>query len=136
MKKYAKSLETLKLAQNKITSFKDVEELACLKNLKNLDLENNEVTKIDGYKEKMWALFKDSALEILDNHNKEGEEAFSEDLDDYGSSLDNANGEQGFIEGEDIYGDEGFEGGEDDMDDLEGDESEDQAQEANKRAKH
>merc|ERR1711957_715412 len=89
LKKYASSLETLKLGNNKITKWADVEQLGCMKKLKNLDLEKNDVTKIDGYTEKMWALFEGSALEILDNHNREGEEGFSEDIDDYGSSLDN-----------------------------------------------
>lgn len=133
MKKYAASLETLKLGNNKISTLKEVEELACLKNLKNLDLENNDVTKVDGYKAKVWELFKDGSLEILDNHNKEGEEAFSEDVDDYGSSLENDG--QNFVE-DDIYGDEGFEGGEDDMDDLEDEDGDDGAAEGNKRAKH
>lgn len=135
LKKYASSLETLKLGNNKITKWADVEQLGCMKKLKNLDLEKNDVTKIDGYTEKMWALFEGSALEILDNHNREGEEGFSEDIDDYGSSLDNE-GEGKFVN--DFYGDEGFEGGEDDMDDLENEDDEDQAEaaEANKRAKH
>lgn len=117
-----------------------MEQLSSFKKLKNLDLENNEVTKVEGYKEKMWALFEGTSLEILDNHNKAGEEAFSEDLDDddYGSSLDNEQKAK-FIDEEDFYGNEGgFEGGEDDMDDLENDDDEDENEgaEANKRAKH
>jgi len=139
LKKYASSLEVLKLASNKITDWKDVEQLSCFKKLKNLDLENNEVAKIDGYKEKVWALFEGGSLEILDNHNKAGEEAFSEELDedDYGSSLDDEQKAK-FME-DDFYGNEGgFEGGEDDMDDLENDSDEDENEgaEANKRAKH
>jgi len=137
--KYASTLEVLKLASNKITDIKDVEQLSCFKKLKNLDLENNDVTKVDGYKEKIWALFEGASLEILDNHNKAGEEAFSEDLDedDYGSSLDDE-AKAKFLE-DGFYGDEGgFEGGEDDMDDLENDDDEDENEgaEANKRAKH
>lgn len=140
IKKYAPTLETLKLASNKIATLADLEPLSHLKNLKNLDLENNDVTKVDGYKEKVWKMFADGKLEILDNHDKEGEEAFSEDIDDYGSSLDNKGmDENGNFIDEDIYGDEGFEGGEDDMDGLEGDED-DQSEaaegDANKRTKH
>jgi Leucine-rich repeat (LRR) protein len=125
--KYASTLEVLKLASNKITDIKDVKQLSCFKKLKNLDLENNDVTKVDGYKEKIWALFEGASLEILDNHNKAGEEAFSEDLDedDYGSSLDDE-AKAKFLE-DGFYGDEGgFEGGEDDMDDLENDDDEDE----------
>jgi len=53
----------------------------------NLDLEGNEVTKTEGYKEKVWALL--TTLSILDGQNKEGEEIISqesdEDEDDYGA---------------------------------------------------
>lgn len=139
LKKYAESLEVLKLASNKIISFSDLDVLKDLKCLKNLDLANNQVTEVAGYKDHVWAMI--GTLEILDNHNKEGEEAFSDDDEDYGSDFDDdasdltpttrakliaraqAAGdeeEDGFI---DDYGDEGFEGGEDEMEGFD-DESE------------
>jgi len=152
LKKYADSLQVLKMASNKITSLSDLDVLKDLKCLKNLDLANNEVNDVAGYKAHVWDLI--SSLEILDNHNKDGEEAFSDDDEDYGSDDDDdltpttrakliaraqAAGDDvndGFI---DDYGDEGFEGGEDDMDDFD-DESGDadvlDKQEANKRQKN
>ena len=138
IKKYAPTLETLKLANNNITTLADLEPLSSLKCLKNLDLEDNEVCNVDGYKEKVWAMFADGKLEILDNHDKKGDEAFSEDIDDYGSSLDNKGmDENGNFIDEDIYGDEGFEGGEDDMEGFEDEQSENNAEgDAQKRAKH
>ncbi len=55
---------------------KDLEHLRELKCLKNLDLENNEVTKAAGYKDAVWKMI--PSLEILDNHNREGEVMLSE----------------------------------------------------------
>ena len=54
LNKYAETLTTLKLASNKIATFEDVKSLATLKHLKNLDLENNPITKLAGYREKMF----------------------------------------------------------------------------------
>ena len=57
--KYGECLHTLKLASNKISNFADLKNLVTLtfnrvqkslKALKNLDLENNEVTKTKDYK--------------------------------------------------------------------------------------
>lgn len=62
-------------------------------------------------------------LEILDHEDKEGNEAFSDDDVDYDDEEQNdPEGKGIFID--DMYGDEGFEGGEDDMDDFEGEEDE------------
>lgn len=77
-------LHTLKLAQNKITTLDDINPLKSLSGLKNLDLLQNEVTKVDGYKDAVFALI--PSLEVLDGYNRDGEEVFSEDEDygDYG----------------------------------------------------
>lgn len=84
--KYADTLQVLKLASNKIATFDDVSSLATLKCLRNLDLENNPITKLAGYKDHMFKLI--PTLELLDGYDKEGEEVFSEDddddIDDYG----------------------------------------------------
>ena len=53
-----------------------------MKCLKNLDLENNLVTKEKGYREAVWNLC--PSLLVLDNHDREGQEQFSSDGDDYG----------------------------------------------------
>ena len=51
--------------------------------LKNLDLHNNDVTKLTDYKTHMFSLI--PTLESLDGYNKIGEEIFSEDESDYGA---------------------------------------------------
>jgi hypothetical protein len=117
---YAATLETLKLANNKITKIEDLDHLKALKCLKNLDLEQNDVCDLDGYKEQVWQMFE--KLEVLDHLDKEGKEAFSDDDVDYDDEDAGQDGKNIFID--DMYGDEGFEGGEDDMDDFEGDEDE------------
>jgi hypothetical protein len=133
---------------------KDLEHLRELKCLKNLDLENNEVTKAAGYKDAVWKMI--PSLEILDNHNREGEEMLSEsDEDDYGDEVSELDDEQRAIlkergiteeqwrsgeglfyddeEGEDEFG---FEGGEDEMYE-EGESSLSEVeQKGGKRAKH
>lgn len=126
----------------------DLDHLSELKCLKNLDLENNEVAKAAGYREKLFKML--PALQVLDNCNQEGEEVLSEDEGEYGSygeegeaDMDAAlteeqieelkrkgisveefmNGMGDFDEeGEDDF--DGFEGGEDELDDLEESEGE------------
>jgi len=46
----------------------------------NLDLEGNEICKIEGYTAKMWEQF--PTLSILDGKNKEGEEIMSQESDE------------------------------------------------------
>ncbi len=41
-----------------------------MKCLKNLDLENNEVTKEKGYREAVWNMC--PSLVVLDNHDRQG----------------------------------------------------------------
>lgn len=158
LKKYADTLTTLKLASNKIGSLDDLEHLKELKCLKNLDLENNEVTKAEGYKERMWKML--PALQVLDNCNQEGEEVLSED-EDYGSYGEEGEEEgfgdalteeqlevlkrkgisvEDFLNGEGDFDDEegeddfdGMEGGEDELD--ESDSQEFDFKDANKRSK-
>ena len=48
----------------------------------NLDLEGNDITKIEGYTAKMWEMFPN--LAILDGKNKEGEEIMSQESDEEG----------------------------------------------------
>jgi acidic leucine-rich nuclear phosphoprotein 32 family member A/C/D len=148
-------MATLKLASNRIATLKDLEPLAELKCLKNLDLENNEVTKVQGYKEAVWKLI--PSLEILDNFDKEGNEVLSDsDEDDYGEEAeDELDADQiamlkergitpeQFLNGEGFFDDDeegelDFEGGEDEMfeegeSDLDGGVEE---KGGNKRVKH
>lgn len=96
LNKYAGTLRTLKLAANQLKSYADLESLAELKVLKNLDLEKNAVTKLSDYKQHMFRLL--PSLQVLDNQNRAGELVFSDD--------------------DDFEDDEGFEGGEDEYDEM------------------
>jgi acidic leucine-rich nuclear phosphoprotein 32 family member A/C/D len=72
-----KSITHLNLSGNKI---KDVEELAPLANLtslRNLDLFNCEVTKIDGYREKIFKLL--PSLKFLDGFDQNEQEDEEDD---------------------------------------------------------
>merc|ERR1712166_707360 len=136
------TLVVLKLANNKIKTLAELDNLKDLKNLKSLDLADNEVTKVEGYEEKVWDMLE--GLDIPDNHNRDGESKYTEDDDDYGSDLEGDSNELGevvprgpaFIDDE--YGDEGFEGGEDDeLDDFDDEEKQNfDGKDANKRAKN
>lgn len=72
-------LHTLKLANNQLKTYEDIEDLSQLKYLKNLDLEQNPVTKLYDYKLHIFRLI--PSLQILDSHNKYGELVFSDDSD-------------------------------------------------------
>jgi hypothetical protein len=72
-------LHTLKLANNKLKTYEDIKDLGLLKYLKNLDLENNEVTKLYDYKLHVFRLI--PSLQVLDSHNKYGELVISDDSD-------------------------------------------------------
>ncbi|CAI2371131.1 unnamed protein product [Moneuplotes crassus] len=70
------NLKNLKLCGNKIKSLEDIEDLKTLPKLEILDLIETPLSETEGYKEKIWEMFKD--LKVLDNLNKEGEECLSE----------------------------------------------------------
>jgi Leucine-rich repeat len=53
---YAGTLSTLKLATNNLASYEDVKALSGLTLLKNLDLEQNAVTKLSDYKQYMFRM--------------------------------------------------------------------------------
>jgi len=64
---FADRLVSLKVANNKIDNFYDLNVLKDFKALENLDLEGNPISKKDGYSEKVWALL--PSLKVLDNHD-------------------------------------------------------------------
>lgn len=128
---YANSLVSLKLANNRVASFEDLEPLKKLTKLVTLDLEGNPVTNKDGYTAKVFEML--PHLQVLDNHDQEGNSKYSDMDEDYG---DEEGGDQPEFLSDDDYGLEGgFEGGEDDLDDDYDNESESDAGK-NKRAKH
>ncbi len=76
-------LKKLKIANNNIKTFEEVEPLKEMKELRYLDLGNNPIAQEEGYKHKMWEAF--SHLEVLDGFDKDGNEVESEEeADDYG----------------------------------------------------
>ena len=136
MQKFGDTIVTLKLANNKIQNLDDLKTLSSFKNLKNLDLEENAVTKIEGYRNKVFGLL--PQLEVLDDHDAENNSVVSSENED-------SYGEEGEL---DLYGDEDEDGifrqngedysdfdeeGEDELDESE---SEDVKVPANKRPKH
>lgn len=103
--KYGDSLVVLKLANNKIKALEDIKTLSSFKSLKNLDLGENEVTKIDDYRKKIYGLL--PQLEILDGHDKDNQSVESSD-DEYGE--EGEYDQNGFISDEDDEDDK-FPGG-------------------------
>ncbi|OMJ86420.1 hypothetical protein SteCoe_12080 [Stentor coeruleus] len=76
------SLTMLSLAGNQISSLEELEILSPLTNLASIDLFNCPVTTVNGYAEKVFAVFKN--LQVLDGLDKNGEEVSvaSEDEED------------------------------------------------------
>ena len=162
LQKYASSLQTLKLASNKIANISDLSSLKEMKCLKNLDLENNSVQSSAGYRDHVFKLI--PSLEVLDNVDKDGNEVISEgDDDDYGAYGEEGEDEMhptlteeqraelerkgisvedflnGNVDFDSEEGEEDFEDFEDGEDDFAEDDSEEPAQacqQANKRSKH
>jgi len=97
-----------------------------LKGIRNIDLENNPISELEGYRDKMFEMF--PALEVLDGLDKEGNDVYSDEGDEEPEF--DEEGEDGIVdddeEGEDFEEDEDYddEEGEEDYGDEE-DESED-----------
>lgn len=111
LQKYSDTLVVLKLANNRILNIDEIKTLSSFKKLKNLDLGQNPITKIEGYRDKIFALLPE--LEVLDGHDRENQSVLSDiNQDSYGEE-----GEQ------ELYGDEDEDGvlrqnGEDDFSDY------------------
>lgn len=111
------TLRHLDLGNNR---FADIQELAPLAGVgvESLDLYKCPVTKVQGYREKVFALI--PSLKYLDGADAEGNERLETDDDE--DEEDDEEGEEGEeVEGEE---DDGEEGDEEDGDDGEGDEEE------------
>jgi hypothetical protein len=128
---YANSLVGLKLANNKVASFEDLEPLKKLTKLATLDLEGNPVARADGYTQKLFELL--PHLQVLDNHDREGNSKYSDEEEDYGD--EDGENQPEFLSDDDYGLEGGFEGGEDDLDDDYDNENQSDAGK-NKRAKH
>ncbi|XP_075971590.1 acidic leucine-rich nuclear phosphoprotein 32 mapmodulin isoform X2 [Anticarsia gemmatalis] len=75
-----KKLTHLNLSGNKIKDLETLKPLEMFENLKNLDLFNNEVTAIDEYRTKVFALH--PSLKYLDGFDKEDREAEDSDAEE------------------------------------------------------
>jgi acidic leucine-rich nuclear phosphoprotein 32 family protein A/C/D len=72
-----KSITHLNLSGNKIKDAEELAPLAHLTSLRNLDLFNCEVTKIDGYREKIFKLL--PSLKFLDGFDQNEQEDEEDD---------------------------------------------------------
>ena len=84
IKLYSKSLVSFKVCNNRVDSLEQVLNFVKeMPTLLSLDLTDNQVSKLDGYREKVFEAAAD--LKILDGSTLEGEEAeMSSDEDEYG----------------------------------------------------
>ena len=130
LKKYT-SLQSLSLANNNITSYEQLKDLAGLENLIQLDLSECIISELPDYRKKIFEMF--SSLHILDNLDSEGNPfAYSDESDageiDYDDE-DDVDGEE-IDEDEEDEDDEGEgEGEEEEEEDNDGDDEEDEGDE-------
>ena len=68
-------LQTLMLGANKITKVEDLNAFKSMRSLLQLDLLNNDVVKLPGYRAQVYGMF--SSLSILDTLDKIGKDAFN-----------------------------------------------------------
>lgn len=117
------NLTHLNLSGNKIKELAELSPLAALKNLRNLDLFNCEVTKVDQYRENVFKLLPD--LKYLDGFNAESQE--DEEDDEYGGSEDDDSDDDDDEEDE-VDEANGEENADDDEDDEDDDDDDDEGE--------
>ncbi|CAG9134108.1 unnamed protein product [Plutella xylostella] len=84
-----KKLSHLNLSGNKIKDLETLKPLEEFENLRNLDLFNNDVTNIDDYRVKVFALHPSlKYLDGFDKEDREGEDSSAEDEDDLNGNND------------------------------------------------
>lgn len=88
-----KKLTHLNLSGNKIKDLETLKPLEDFENLKNLDLFNNEVTSIEDYRSKVFALH--PSLKYLDGFDKEDREAEDSDAEEEDEMNGNNDSEEG-----------------------------------------
>jgi len=76
-----KSLETLKLANNMVATFEEVQKLKALESLTNLDLSSNRVCDLKNYRDRMFDMLPN--LEALDGQDREGNDVVSDDDNEF-----------------------------------------------------
>ena len=138
LQQFSGSLQVLKLANNRIANIDEIVHLTSFKKLENLDLVENPITKVDGYRQKIFE--KLPQLKVLDGRDQDDNSVQSSDEDEYGAEygeegefdLDGKNFDSDDDGDDDGFGDFGEEG-EDDFD--EDDESEEVPAPSAKRQK-
>lgn len=131
LQQYSDTLAVLKLANNKISNLDDLKTLTSFKSLKNLDLVENPVTKIEDYRNKIFRLL--PQLEVLDGRNTDNQSVQSSEEDEYGEEgefdqngdfISDSDDDEGVANGKKFGSDD-----EDDEDDFFGEEGEDDFEE-------
>lgn len=80
---FKSTLEILKLSNNRISTVDQVKALTSLEKIIHLDLSDNEVCNVDGYRDKIYEALPN--LQILDGKTRDGESMMSfEGDEDYG----------------------------------------------------
>ena len=122
------NLSELRIANNIIKNFEEINCLEKLSELTFIDLTDSPITKLKNYREKFFEIFK--KLKYLDGIDKDGK-VFEENDDDDDEEEELDEGDKEFIDDEKKEGDENVEEGEDGEDDEEneGNEGEDDEKE-------
>lgn len=121
------SLTHLNLSGNKIKELEDLAPLAKLANLRNVDLFNCEVTKLENYRDKVFKLLPD--LKFLDGFDQNEQE---DEEDEYG--CDDSEGDE--VDGDEDEEDDDDEEEDDDEEDDEDEEDEDEEGIVTKKVKN
>ncbi|XP_043521668.1 acidic leucine-rich nuclear phosphoprotein 32 family member A isoform X1 [Frieseomelitta varia] len=100
-------LTHLNLSGNKIKDLDTLQPLKEFKNLKNLDLFNNEVTNLDNYREKVFSLI--PSLRCLDGFDTDDCEVDSEGEDDEVNGNEDGDGDANEEDSEEVSDEEDFE---------------------------
>ena len=80
--RFKETLVVLKISNNRISTIEQVKQLAPCSELTNLDLSENEVCKIDKYREMVYEALPN--VQVLDGHDRDGNSYISDDEEDYG----------------------------------------------------
>ena len=118
-----KSLQSLSLGSNSISSLKDLESFKGLEHLIQLDLSDTDLAKREDYRSAVFAMLPN--LQVLDNLDANGNEYEYSGEDDDEDDEDDEDEDEEESEGDDEDGEEG-EGGEDDEDEDDEDDDEDE----------
>lgn len=127
-------LRVIKFGANLLKEFADLEVLKPLNTLESLDFNSNPISEIEGYSKNVFEMF--PLLQALDGLNKEGEEALSEDDEDYGDQEEGEIDGEGALFDDDEYGEEDLDDAEYGEDDDYGDDDDEEEGDAGKKQRN